>query len=67
MIKLCALKNFVLQANQTTLNVTFSLDKWPRSCCQFDAQVNILKSILLSDVSVLLKSFFQLAMPLHYL
>ncbi|XP_034720023.1 interleukin-17 receptor B-like [Etheostoma cragini] len=26
-------------ANQTTLNVTFSLDKWPRSCCQFDAEI----------------------------
>lgn len=28
------------KANQTTLNVTFSLDKWPRSCCQFDAQIS---------------------------
>ncbi|XP_070784981.1 interleukin 17 receptor A1a [Enoplosus armatus] len=27
------------KANQTTLNVTFSLDKWPRSCCQFDAEI----------------------------
>lgn len=28
------------QANQT-LNVTFSLDSWPRSCCQFDVQVKL--------------------------
>lgn len=27
------------KANQTSLNVTFSLDKWPRSCCQFDAEI----------------------------
>lgn len=27
------------KSNQTTLNVTFSLDKWPRSCCQFDAEI----------------------------
>ncbi|XP_028427062.1 interleukin 17 receptor A1a [Perca flavescens] len=27
------------KANQTTLNVTFSLDEWPRSCCQFDAEI----------------------------
>ncbi|XP_040885739.1 interleukin 17 receptor A1a isoform X2 [Toxotes jaculatrix] len=27
------------KANQTTLNVTFSLDKWPRSCCQFDVEI----------------------------
>ncbi|XP_054480883.1 interleukin 17 receptor A1a [Anoplopoma fimbria] len=27
------------KANQTTLNVTFSLDKWPRFCCQFDAEI----------------------------
>ncbi|XP_062238457.1 interleukin 17 receptor A1a isoform X1 [Platichthys flesus] len=29
----------VNKANRTTLNATFSLDKWPRSCCQFDVQV----------------------------
>ncbi|XP_073336427.1 interleukin 17 receptor A1a isoform X2 [Pagrus major] len=27
------------KANQTTLNVTFSFDKWPKSCCQFDAEI----------------------------
>ncbi|KAM3587834.1 uncharacterized protein V6R79_014903 [Siganus canaliculatus] len=27
------------KSNQTTLNVTFSLDKWPRSCCQFEFQL----------------------------
>uniref|UniRef100_A0A7N8XJQ2 Interleukin 17 receptor A1a n=1 Tax=Mastacembelus armatus TaxID=205130 RepID=A0A7N8XJQ2_9TELE len=27
------------KANQTTLIVTFSLDKWPRSCCQFDVEI----------------------------
>ncbi|XP_044042137.1 interleukin 17 receptor A1a [Siniperca chuatsi] len=27
------------KGNQMTLNVTFSLDKWPRSCCQFDAEI----------------------------
>ncbi|XP_070848017.1 interleukin 17 receptor A1a isoform X2 [Chaetodon trifascialis] len=27
------------KANHTTLNVTFSLDEWPRSCCQFDAEI----------------------------
>ncbi|XP_068573142.1 interleukin-17 receptor A-like [Cebidichthys violaceus] len=27
------------KANQKTLNVTFSLDKWPRFCCQFDAEI----------------------------
>ncbi|XP_047430649.1 interleukin 17 receptor A1a [Mugil cephalus] len=26
--------------NQTTLNVMFSLDDWPRSCCQFDVEIN---------------------------
>ncbi|XP_040004390.1 interleukin 17 receptor A1a [Xiphias gladius] len=29
----------VHRANHTTLNVTFSLDKWPRSCCQFDVEI----------------------------
>ncbi|CAJ1055708.1 interleukin-17 receptor A [Xyrichtys novacula] len=32
-------KEQVHRANRTTLNVTFSLDKWPLSCCQFDAEV----------------------------
>nr|XP_057923763.1 interleukin 17 receptor A1a [Doryrhamphus excisus] len=27
------------KANQTNLNVTFSLDKWPKSCCQFDVGI----------------------------
>ncbi|XP_042367125.1 interleukin 17 receptor A1a isoform X2 [Plectropomus leopardus] len=27
------------KGNQTTLTVSFSLDKWPRSCCQFDTQI----------------------------
>uniref|UniRef100_UPI0037E888F7 interleukin 17 receptor A1a n=1 Tax=Semicossyphus pulcher TaxID=241346 RepID=UPI0037E888F7 len=27
------------RTNQTTLKVTFSLDKWPMSCCQFDAEI----------------------------
>nr|QRW33326.1 Interleckin-17RA [Lateolabrax maculatus] len=27
------------KANQTTLNVTFNLDTWPRSCCKFKAQI----------------------------
>lgn len=27
------------KANQTTLNVTFRLDKWPSSCCQFDTEI----------------------------
>ncbi|XP_070710101.1 interleukin 17 receptor A1a [Pempheris klunzingeri] len=27
------------KGNQTILNVAFSLDKWPRSCCQFDVQI----------------------------
>ncbi|XP_061570763.1 interleukin 17 receptor A1a [Cololabis saira] len=27
------------QDNQTTLNATFSLAKWPRSSCQFDAEI----------------------------
>ncbi|KAK2848597.1 hypothetical protein Q5P01_008431 [Channa striata] len=27
------------QANQTILQVTFSLEKWPRSCCQFDVEI----------------------------
>ncbi|XP_034382315.1 interleukin 17 receptor A1a isoform X1 [Cyclopterus lumpus] len=26
-------------ANQKTLNVTFSLDRWPRFCCQFDVEI----------------------------
>ncbi|KAF0039164.1 hypothetical protein F2P81_009648 [Scophthalmus maximus] len=29
----------VYKANHTTLNVTFSLSKWPTSCCQFDVEV----------------------------
>lgn len=29
----------IYKANQTTLNATFNLDKWPRSCCQFDAEI----------------------------
>ncbi|KAM4711726.1 interleukin 17 receptor A1a [Anableps anableps] len=29
----------VLTENQETLNVEFSLDKWPRFCCQFDAEI----------------------------
>ncbi|CAB1448288.1 unnamed protein product [Pleuronectes platessa] len=29
----------VNKGNRTTLNAIFSLDKWPRSCCQFDVQV----------------------------
>ncbi|XP_054608564.1 interleukin 17 receptor A1a isoform X2 [Dunckerocampus dactyliophorus] len=29
----------VFKANQTNLNVTFSLDKWPKSCCQFDVGI----------------------------
>lgn len=31
--------NHIYKANQTTLNVIFSLDKWPRSCCQFSVQI----------------------------
>lgn len=27
------------KANHTTLNVTFTLDEWPRSCCLFDAEI----------------------------
>ncbi|XP_034530029.1 interleukin 17 receptor A1a [Notolabrus celidotus] len=27
------------KTNQKTLNVTFSLDEWPSSCCQFDAEI----------------------------
>ncbi|KAK2882758.1 interleukin 17 receptor A1a [Channa argus] len=27
------------KANQTILNVTFSLEKWPSSCCQFDVEI----------------------------
>ncbi|XP_074554496.1 interleukin 17 receptor A1a [Halichoeres trimaculatus] len=27
------------KTNQTALDVTFSLDKWPLSCCQFDAEI----------------------------
>ncbi|XP_074481701.1 interleukin 17 receptor A1a isoform X1 [Sebastes fasciatus] len=27
------------KANRTTLNASFSLDKWPRSCCLFDAEI----------------------------
>ncbi|XP_078137449.1 interleukin 17 receptor A1a [Sander vitreus] len=33
------LSHWAYRANQTTLNVTFSLDEWPRSCCQFDAEI----------------------------
>ncbi|XP_061816674.1 interleukin 17 receptor A1a [Nerophis lumbriciformis] len=29
----------VFKANQTDLNRTFSLNKWPRSCCHFDVEV----------------------------
>ncbi|XP_041832789.1 interleukin 17 receptor A1a isoform X2 [Melanotaenia boesemani] len=29
----------VFKNNQMTLNVTFSLNKWPKSCCQFDAEI----------------------------
>ncbi|KAG7497132.1 hypothetical protein JOB18_032255 [Solea senegalensis] len=29
----------VYRDNHTTLNVTFSLDKWPRSCCQFHVEI----------------------------
>ncbi len=49
--------NCVFQTNQTSLNVTFSLEKWPRSCCQFDAEVNPSKSLVLIDISVLLSCF----------
>uniref|UniRef100_A0A4W6FQ71 Uncharacterized protein n=1 Tax=Lates calcarifer TaxID=8187 RepID=A0A4W6FQ71_LATCA len=31
-----------------TLTVTFDLDKWPSSCCQFDVEVNLLKYSLLN-------------------
>lgn len=45
---------FCFQTNQTNLNVTFSLDKWPRSCCQFDVEVYTIIRILsaLSDGSL---------------
>ncbi|KAM9309517.1 interleukin 17 receptor A1a [Pholidichthys leucotaenia] len=29
----------IRKANQTTLDETFSLDKWPQSCCQFDVSI----------------------------
>ncbi|KAM9334585.1 interleukin 17 receptor A1a [Symphorus nematophorus] len=29
----------IYKANKTTVNVIFDLDKWPRSCCQFSAQI----------------------------
>lgn len=32
---------FLFQTNESNLSATFSLDKWPRSCCQFVVQVNI--------------------------
>uniref|UniRef100_A0A4W6FQL1 IL17RA/B N-terminal domain-containing protein n=1 Tax=Lates calcarifer TaxID=8187 RepID=A0A4W6FQL1_LATCA len=36
------------KANHSTLTVTFDLDKWPSSCCQFDVEVNLLKYSLLN-------------------
>nr|XP_020500355.1 interleukin-17 receptor A [Labrus bergylta] len=44
MIVRCSTTNYkhverASRTKQTSLNVTFSLDKWPLSCCQFDAEI----------------------------
>lgn len=64
---LCCLLNVGqtrFQANQT-LSVTFSLDSWPRSCCQFDVQVKPFKPVLHSDASLIIFIIILILIILH--
>lgn len=65
---LCCLLNVGqtgFQANQT-LSVTFSLDSWPRSCCQFDVQVKPFKPVLHSDASLIIFIIILILIILHH-
>uniref|UniRef100_A0A3B4ZSW2 Interleukin 17 receptor A n=1 Tax=Stegastes partitus TaxID=144197 RepID=A0A3B4ZSW2_9TELE len=53
------------KANLTTLNVSFILDEWPRSCCLFKVQVNLFKSFLLRCCQLINCVFFTTVRPTH--